>query len=155
MPGLLALAEDPRTTLGVQDLTSGLNMLNPTLSYITPAQTVCGYGTLLLRNGSDLASDGDKVGNAAGFGAIAAPYNDEDPFGMPNTQGLPSDAPSNGPGPTNFLNANNYPNTAAPGQSPKECAAGREGYSTKKQVIGNPSGNLGLTTQPYTGTTTR
>ena len=36
-------ANDPQVPLGVRDLTALANSLNPTLAYLTPAQTVCNY----------------------------------------------------------------------------------------------------------------
>ena len=40
----------------------------------------------------------------------------------------------------NFLHVNPYPNTASPGQHPRECEAGNEKYITSKVVIGKPAG---------------
>lgn len=134
-------SEDPLTSLGVLDLTSALDELNPTLAYFTPSQTVCKYPTLLLRNAASLLSDGDDIGTAQRFDVISAPVG-------PNSESGPSTAPANGGGPTpkdqaaNWLHSNTYPNTAAPGQ-PHECEAGREVYTAGKQMIGNPPGNQG------------
>jgi len=134
-------SEDPLTNLGVLDLTSALNELNPTLSYFTPSQTVCQYPSLLLRNGADLLSDTTSVGTAQRFEVISAPVG-------PNSESGPSTAPANGGGTVpkeieaNFLHSNTYPHTAAPGQ-PHECEAGREVYKKGTQVIGNPPGNQG------------
>jgi ABC-type transporter Mla subunit MlaD len=132
-------ATDPLVTLGVKDLTTGLQVLQPTLEFFTPTQSVCNYVTLLLENGSSLLSEGDKVGTAQRFAVVAAPYNQTDPSRTKNTEALPSNAPANGPDTANFLHSNNYPNTAAPGQ-PKECEAGNEPYIVGKQVIGNAPG---------------
>ena len=142
-----AFAEDPLTSLGVLDLTSALDELNPTLSYFTPSQTVCKYPTLLLRNAANLLSDGDNIGTAQRFDVISAPVG-------PNSESGPSTAPANGGGPTpkdqaaNWLHSNLYPIAAAPGQT-RECEAGREVYTPNQQMIGNPPGNQG--TQIYGG----
>ena len=55
-------------------------------------------------------------------------------------------APANGGGVNNFLHANTYPNSAAPGQSPRECAAGNEDFYANRKVIGNPPENTGTKT---------
>jgi hypothetical protein len=70
----------------------------------------------------------------------------------PNNEGSPSSAPANGGGTDkrNFLHANPYPNTAAPGQT-YECEAGNEPYATGQQVIGNAPGNQGIRTEDQIG----
>jgi ABC-type transporter Mla subunit MlaD len=143
---LQEFATDPMVLLGVNDLTAGLSTLQPTLEFAAPTQTVCNYVSIVLENGSSLLSEGDTVGTAQRFAVVAAPFNANDPSQTKNTEGLPSDAPANGPAPANFLHSNNYPNTAAPGQT-KECEAGNEPYAVGKQVIGNPPGNQGTKTR--------
>lgn len=144
---LESFAIDPLVTLGVQDLTSAVSTLQPTLEFFTPTQTVCNYVTLLLENGSSLLSEGDSVGTAQRFAVVAAPFDPNDPSQTKNTEALPSNAPANGPAKVNFLHSNNYPNTAAPGQSPRECEAGNEPFIVGKQVIGNVPGNQGTKTR--------
>ena len=112
----------PRASLpGLQLLSQTNTTLDPTLAFFTPAQTVCNYVTLLLRNGSSIVSLGDGVGTWQRFLVL-------DPPTGPNNIGSPAGAPANGPDFANHLHYNPYPNTAAPGQ-PKECEAGNEPYN--------------------------
>jgi virulence factor Mce-like protein len=136
---LESLATDPLVTLGIQDLGDTARIANPLLAAITPAQTVCNYVTLLLRNGASLLSQGDSVGTGQRFMIVATPQG-------PNAEGSPSSAPANGPTIDNFLHSDPYPNTAAPGET-KECEAGNEPYKAGRQVIGNVPGNQGIDTQ--------
>ncbi|HSD82165.1 MAG TPA: hypothetical protein VLB47_15970, partial [Solirubrobacteraceae bacterium] len=131
-------AEDPLVKLGVGDLTTTAEILEPTIAFATPAQTVCNYATLWFRNVSSLLSEGDKNGTTQRFMIIATPPG-------PNNEGGPSSAPANGPG-SNYLHSNPYPNTAAPGQ-PRECEAGNEPWLKGRTVIGNVPGNQGTTTE--------
>jgi ABC-type transporter Mla subunit MlaD len=131
-------ATDPQVTLGVQDLTSTFTLLQPTLAYVTPAQTVCNYASILLSNAASLLSEGDNIGTAQRFAVVAsAPYDRTNPALTKNNEGQASSAPANGPNPKNYLHANNYPDTASPGQ-PKACMAGNEQFIQGKLTIGNP-----------------
>ncbi len=127
-------ATDPLVKLGVTDLTTAAGYLEPTVAFLTPAQTVCNYLTLALRNASSLLSEGGSNGTLQRFSIIAAPTG-------PNNEGGPSSAIANGGGtdPTNFLHSNPYPFTAAPGQ-PKSCEAGNETFIKGKAVVGNVPG---------------
>ena len=89
---------------------------------------------------SSLLSVGDQNGTWQRFIIIATPLG-------PNNEGGPSSAPANdgSTSPGNFLHANNYPNTAAPGQT-RECEAGNEIYNVGQQSIGNVPGNQGTET---------
>jgi phospholipid/cholesterol/gamma-HCH transport system substrate-binding protein len=139
---LQRFAQSPAVTLGLQDLTSTLTILNPTLAHLTPVQTVCNYVTLFLRNTASLLSVGDANGTNQRFMIIATPQG-------PNNEGGPSSAPANGGVPgkqDNYLHTNPYPNTASPGQ-PHECEAGNENFIVGKQVIGNVPGNQGTKTE--------
>ena len=127
--------------LGVADLTTAAEVLEPTLAYVTPAQTVCNYATLWFRNVSSLLSEGDRNGTTQRFMIIAPPLG-------PNNEGGPSSAPADGPG-KNYLHSNPYPNTAAPGQ-PRECEAGNEPWLAGRKVIGNVPGDQGTTTEKTT-----
>ena len=135
-------AEDPLVALGVQDLGTTARIANPLFAAITPSQTVCNYWTLLFRNAASLLSEGDNNGTGQRFMIVAAPQG-------PNNEGSPSSGPANGPTKDNYLHANPYPNTAAPGQT-QECEAGNESYAAGKQVIGNDPGNQGKSTQKTT-----
>jgi virulence factor Mce-like protein len=135
---LQRFAEDPLVALGVKDLTQTAKILQPTIAYVTPAQTVCNYVTLFLRNTASLLSVGGKQGTSQRFIIIGT-------VDGPNNEGEPSSAPANGPG-GNFLHSNPYPNTASPGQ-PRECEAGNETFLQGRQVIGNQPGTQSARTE--------
>jgi phospholipid/cholesterol/gamma-HCH transport system substrate-binding protein len=124
--------------------------LTPPLRFIAPAQSVCNYLTLLLRNGADATSQGNQRGNWQRANAVGSPTG-------PNSEGSPSSGPANGGGGSsdpqnlNYLHVNPYPNTASPGQSPTECEAGNENYIVGKQVIGNVPGDQGIKTEDQIG----
>jgi phospholipid/cholesterol/gamma-HCH transport system substrate-binding protein len=125
---------------GLARLTQTNNIFGPAIRFIAPAQTVCNYGTLLFRNAAGIVSEGGASGTWQRFIVFRPPEG-------PNNEGSPSSAPANGGGdPGNFLHVNPYPNTAAPGQSPRECEAGNEPYLVGQQVIGNVPGNQGTVT---------
>lgn len=136
---LQSFSEDPAVPLGLTDLNSAMVALDPTLSFVTPAQTVCNYITLLARNGSSLLSANEQYGTLQRFITVVTPLG-------PNNEGSPSSAPADGPSADNHLHVNPYPHTAAPRQKPKECEAGNEPYVAGKTVIGNPPGNQGTNT---------
>jgi virulence factor Mce-like protein len=129
---LQAFAEDPQVRPGLQQTTTTLQSLNPTLAFITPAQTVCNYLTLWFRNVSSLLSVGDRNGTWQRFIIVATPQG-------PNSEGGPASAPANGPTEDNHLHTNPYPHTAAPGQ-PRECEAGNEPFARGRTVLSNPPG---------------
>ncbi|MEX1142615.1 MAG: hypothetical protein WD993_06490, partial [Thermoleophilaceae bacterium] len=135
---LADFADDPLVPLGVRRLRDTTRVLRPTLSFLTPAQTVCNYVTLWFRNISSLLSEGDANGTWQRFIIIATPTG-------PNSEGGPSSAPANGPGVDNHLHSNPYPSTAAPGQV-RECEAGNEDYAVGDTTIGNVPGNQGTET---------
>jgi virulence factor Mce-like protein len=137
---LLALSNNTVARRGIDQLTEASNILTPTLQFITPAQSVCNYVTLLARNAASIFSLGDGIGTWQRFNVIDTPRG-------PNNEGSPSDAPANGGGaPTNFLHANPYPNTASPGQE-RECEAGNETWLPGQVVVGNVPGNQGTETE--------
>jgi len=125
-------AEDPIVPRGVEDLTQAVDTLKPTLDFVAPAQTQCGYASLFVRNIGNLLSVGDATGNWQRFNIIATPNG-------PNSETGPSSAPADGPTIDNHLHQNPYPNTAAPGQ-PRECEAGNEVYIKGQTVVGNAPG---------------
>jgi virulence factor Mce-like protein len=134
---------------GLDLLTQTNNDLDPSITFITPAQTVCNYLSLLLRNGASIVSFGDGIGTWQRFWVIAPPGQapGQDPNNPPpNNVGSPASAPANGPLLANHLHYNPYPNTAAPGQ-PRECEAGNEPYNASQTVIGNVPGNQGTSTE--------
>jgi hypothetical protein len=142
---LADFSDDPMVRAGIDQLTRLSSSLRPTLRFLTPAQTTCNYASLFLRNISSLLSEGDSNGNYQRFLVVSAPTDPITFENGPNNEGGPSDAPARGPGRHNFLHANMYPNTAAPGQE-RECEGGNERYAVGQTVIGNTGGNQGLTT---------
>jgi ABC-type transporter Mla subunit MlaD len=142
-------ATNPDVVGGITRSTQALNFLTPTLRFVTPAQSVCNYATLLARNGASLFSIGDGIGTGQRFLVMSSP-------GGPNNETAPASAPAseagngtNGAGDpeANFLHSNPYPNTASPGQHPRECEAGNEHYVKGQVVIGNSPGNDGIKTE--------
>lgn len=138
---------DPSTTLGVDDLTETMKILKPTLAYVTPAQTVCNYATILLGNAAQIGSEGGSTGTFQRVMVMPTPGGLFDPANpstsepqSPNNEGGPSDQPANGGPPgsdiASFLHSNPYPYTAAPGQPANSCQAGREDYIVGEKQIG-------------------
>ena len=136
---ILNLANDSSARQGINYLTDFNNTLAPPLRFITPAQSVCNYASLLFRNVASFLGTGNGIGTSQRFIVLQPPIG-------PNSEIGPSSAPASGGGQaTNFLHYNPYPNTAAPGQ-PRECEAGNEVYFPGRQVIGNIPGNQGIHT---------
>jgi virulence factor Mce-like protein len=136
---LQRFAEDPMVPRGLRATTTALQELDPTLAFLTPAQTKCNYATLWFRNISSLLSDGDRNGTWQRFIIIPTPQG-------PNNEGGPSSAPANGPTEANHLHSNPYPNTASPGQ-PRECEAANEPYLSGRTVLGNVPGRQSDSTE--------
>jgi virulence factor Mce-like protein len=137
---VLNLANDSSARQGINALTEFNNTLGPPLRFITPAQAICNYATLLFRNTASWLSSGNGIGTSQRAIVLQPPIG-------PNSEIGPSSAPANGGGqPSNFLHYNPYPNTAAPGQ-PRECESGNEGYVAGQQMIGNVPGNQGILTE--------
>ncbi len=139
---LQRFAEDPMVPRGLRATTAALNELQPTLAYLTPAQTQCNYVTLFFRNVASHLSEGDRNGTWQRFIIVPTPQG-------PNNEGSPSSGPADGPTEANHLHANPYPNTASPGQ-PKECEAGNERYIRGQTTIGNVPGTQSATTEKTT-----
>jgi hypothetical protein len=135
---LQRFSQDPLVPRGIDGLTDVARVLQPTLAYLTPAQTKCNYVTLWFRNVSSLLSEGDRNGTWQRFIIVATPQG-------PNNEGGPSSAPANGPNVENHLHTNPYPHTASPGQ-PNECEAANEPYARGQTVVGNPPGTQSSTT---------
>jgi virulence factor Mce-like protein len=136
---VLDLSNDASARQGINSLTDFNNTLGPPLSFITPAQSVCNYASLLFRNVASFISSSSGIGFSQRFIVLQPPLG-------PNSEVGPSSAPANGGGqPSNFLHYNPYPNTASPGQI-RECEAGNEPYLAGQQVIGNVAGNQGIHT---------
>ena len=136
---LLNLSNNASARNGITHLTDFNNAAGPALRFITPAQSVCNYATLVFRNAADLASYNDGVANGQRFIVLQ-------PSLAQGSQIGPAAAPANGQGDfaVNFLHYNPYPNTASPGQT-RECEAGNEGFPGGV-TIGNVPGNQGIQT---------
>ena len=138
---LEAFSLDPDVIGGVTRSTKLFDLLTPTLKFVTPAQSVCNYATLLAQNAQDLLSIGDGIGTAQRFIVMSAGRSTRSPG---STRRTARTAPPRRP-PTpptvehrnNFLHANPYPYTASPGQ-PHVCAAGNEKYIQNQVEVGNP-----------------
>jgi virulence factor Mce-like protein len=137
---LLDFQEDRRVRSGINELDALMEPLGELLRFVSPAQSVCNYGTILFENAASLLSE------AYGNGASGQRFIVFDVPEGPNHEGSPASAPANGPDESNYLHANPYPNTASPGQS-FECEAGNEDYIIGEQVIGNLPGNQGIETR--------
>jgi virulence factor Mce-like protein len=141
---LLNFNDNPGVRAGITDLNQLVTRLQPLLAFVAPAQSVCNYATLLFRNVSSSLSLGDGLGTFQRFIVLNGPE-------APNSELGPSSQPaSGGDGDitgVNYLHFNPYPNTASPGQSPRECEAGNESYLPGQQVVGNVPGDQGLLTQ--------
>jgi ABC-type transporter Mla subunit MlaD len=138
---LASYSETPSVGQGLDRLTLTASRLGPPLAFLTPVQASCNYVTLFLRNISSLLSEHVSQGTLLRFVQVAI----DD---LPGRESVPSSQPYTGPagsasGP---LHVDPYPNTDSPGQ-PSECAAGNEPYPAGHAVIGNPAGNVGLTTE--------
>ena len=142
---LQRFSRDPVVPIGLRDLANTVTALDPTLAYLTPAQTVCNYVAVFMRNAAFLAAEGDANGTWWRFIPIITPQG-------PNNETGPSSAPSSGGGPDqvnssrNFIHVNMYPNTAGPGQV-RECEAGNERFAAGRQSIGNIAGSQGTSTE--------
>ena len=142
---LVDFQEAPGVFTGLDLLTDTNRLLKPSLSYITPSQSVCNYWTLTFKNVADAASTGNSDGNWLNFISNAPPEGE-------NSESAPASAPANGPTPEdrpgkeNHLHYNPYPKTAAPGQG-NVCEAGNEKYAQGQTVIGNASAVWGTDTR--------
>ena len=137
---LRQFGESAVVNTGIDDLITTNENLTPFLRFLAPAQNVCNYLALLLRNAQEVASTGNDRGRWIRAISILPPVGTD-------AEGMPAAGPANGGAPLpnydspdqragNFLHSNPYPWTAAPGQ-PRVCAAGNEGYTVGQQVIGN------------------
>lgn len=143
---------------GLDTLISTNEILTPLLRQVTPSQNVCNYVNLLLRNVASTIGGGGEGGNVVRAISIL-------PSIGPNAEGNPSATyasgatpitPTTDPTNKNYLHSNPYPNTAAPGQSPRECESGntpvswfgpQTDFPTHQVQIGNLSGDQGIVTE--------
>jgi ABC-type transporter Mla subunit MlaD len=144
---LQSYGQTPAVNAGLDRLTLTAHSLRAPLAYLTPVQSSCNYVTLFLRNISSLLSENVGSGTALRFNLVVIDDvlgSEAVPSSHPNL--TPDTNPNDEHGP---LHVNPYPNTNSPGQ-PAECAAGNEPYSGTAAVIGNPPGNVGLSTEKTT-----
>jgi hypothetical protein len=138
-------ARNPVVSLGLEEFTHTLEVANPLLAGITPAQAYCNYITLALRNVASLGAENVGIGTLDRAAIVLAPNG-------PNNEGYPSATYAHGPSVekdffghlvnNNFLHVNPYPNVAGPGQ-PKVCEAGNEVFIPGQAVLGNlPAANV-------------
>jgi virulence factor Mce-like protein len=126
---LVDFQEAPGVFNGLELLTETNRLLKPSLSYITPSQTVCNYWTLTFEQIANAARDGNKNGHWLNFISFAPP---EGPNSESTFASAPADDPNNR---ENHLHYNPYPKTAAPGQG-NVCEAGNEKFVAGETVIG-------------------
>ena len=88
---LLAFQEAEGTMTGLRLLTDLNKNLEPSLRFITPAQTVCNYGSLTFRGIANSSSQGNKYGHWLDFISFAPPEG-------PNSESGQASAPANGKG---------------------------------------------------------
>jgi hypothetical protein len=137
---LLDFNNNANVRQGITSLDLLAQDLQPFLNFVTPAQSICNYGSLLFRNVASTLVLGDGIGKYQRFIVLNPPDAPQSELG-------PSAGPANGGDATgvNFLHFNPYPNTAAPGQE-RECEAGNESYLSGV-VVGNVPGNQGTNTE--------
>ncbi|MGH2864441.1 MAG: MlaD family protein [Solirubrobacteraceae bacterium] len=141
---LQEFGQNPVVALALEDFQQTLEIGNPLLAGIAPAQTNCNYLTLAFRNLASLESENIGVGTLARSGFVLAPTG-------ANNEGYPSSAPANGPSEeplvgtkplqykdsgNNHLHINQYPNVTGPGEA-DVCEAGNETYVPGQAEIGN------------------
>jgi virulence factor Mce-like protein len=142
---LEGFARAPEVHLGIGDLTDTAALLDPTISFLAPAQSRCNYLATWFRNAASVLGEGGPTGTWQRFIIVSTPQ-------APQSESGPSSRPGNGPpghglASSNYLHVNPYPNTAAPGQ-PAECEAGNEPYLQGRPVLSNVPGNQGTLHDP-------
>jgi len=140
---LRRFGEDTQVNDGLDTLINTQEILTPLLRHVTPAQNVCNYLALLLRNVTSATSTKNPEGNWVRAISVL-------PQVGPNSQAGPASAPANGPDQANYLRSIPYPNTASPGQT-RECEPGNQPYKLgssfpSAQQIGNFPGDQGIVT---------
>jgi ABC-type transporter Mla subunit MlaD len=140
---LESFSANPAVEGGLKRLTKTAGDLRKPLAFLTPVQATCNYPSLFLRNVASTLSEHVSDGSFLRFVQVSI----QD---IPGVESEPSHKLYTGKTGHGFgpVHANAFPNTASPGQI-KECSAGNEPFP-HKLVIGNPPGNVGLTTQKTT-----
>jgi len=158
---LRRFGESASNNQGLNSLIRTNEILTPLLRQVTPSQNVCNYINLLLRNVASATNGHTDEGNQVravsvlppigvnAEGNPAATYAHGQKFIPPEAEG--DRAPNK-----NYLHSNPYPNTAAPGQSPRECEPGNlpqdwfTGGWNNAVELGNIAGDQGLLTEGQT-----
>jgi virulence factor Mce-like protein len=137
---LVDFQEAPGVFNGLELLTDTNRLLKPSLSYITPSQSVCNYWTLTFKNLADATGEGNSNGHWLEFISYSPPEG-------PNSESTFASAPADQDGSaTNHLHYNPNPQTAAPGQD-KVCEAGNEKFVKGETIIGHSPELWGTTTR--------
>jgi virulence factor Mce-like protein len=152
---LAEFGQNPIVKASFEDFTHTLEIGNPLLAGLAPAQSFCNYFTLAFRNLASLQAESvAPVGTLARAGFILSPVG-------PNNEGFPSSAPASGPSTepvekgssavidNNHLHFNPYPAVAGPGQ-PALCEAGNASYRPGVTTIGALPPNLVSTNRELT-----
>ena len=147
------VANKPAVQQGVGSLSYTSKQLQQPLAFLTPVQSTCNYVTLFLRNIASATSEHVPNGGFLDFGPISIL---DATTGNRNYESQPSTKPYTGPasfdpvnGSVGPLHSDPFPNTASPGQV-KECSAGNEPYNANAPLVGNPPGNVGVSTEKTT-----
>jgi virulence factor Mce-like protein len=143
--GTLAdFTERPAVHAGLERMILTFQTLDPLVAFLTPAQTVCHYPALFVRNLSSLFGEHIDTGTTLRVGGVVVGVDKNSERGPSNAIYTGKVAKALGP-----LHSNPYPNTASPGQT-RECEAGREPYVQNMPIIGNVPGNQGVKTESAT-----
>jgi len=137
---LVDFQEAPGVFNGLELLTDTNNLLKPSLSYITPSQTICNYWSLTFKNLADATGEGNSNGHWLEFYSYGPPEGENSESSI---AAAPADEQDN---PINHLHYNPNPQTAAPGQG-KVCEAGNEKYVKGETIIGHSPELWGTTTR--------
>ncbi|HWO84696.1 MAG TPA: MlaD family protein [Solirubrobacterales bacterium] len=137
---LVDFQEAPGVFNGLELLTDTNRLLKPSLSYLTPSQSVCNYWSLTFKNLADATGEGSSNGHWLEFISYSPPEG-------PNSESTFASAPADQDGSvSNHLHYNPNPQTAAPGQN-KVCEAGNERYVKGETIIGHSPELWGTTTR--------
>lgn len=146
--------ESTQVNDGLTTLISTQEILTPLLRQVTPSQNVCNYFALLLGNVADATLPHNSDGHWVRAVSVLPQVGTNSEAGPAATYAQGGGNPPNTVD-INYLRSNPYPNTAAPGQSTRECEPGNypaewnsgTGQMPAAPLIGNIPGNSGLVTK--------
>ncbi len=138
---LVDFQEAPGVFNGLDLLIDTNRQLKPSLSYITPSQTVCNYWSLAFQNVASATSEGNNLGHWLELISYGPPEG-------PNSLSSFACAPANDPrrSAKTISTSTPIPRRLRPGQG-KVCEAGNEQFATGKTVIGHAPELWGTTTR--------